>query len=136
MRITVHTPRMHVEEWDLPTLRPGDTDATALAIVAGMPGRADPAHRLAEYEVANGEPYVHSRADDDLEVVGRRLATARTVEQTALDEARLVALRRLADGVSEREVAAALGVDRSLVRTWRGKRGAKAGAELAALHRV
>jgi len=121
MRITVHTPHIRVEEWDCPTLKPTDTDAEALAMVAG----ADPEHRLhllAEFDMPNGRPYVYSRGEDDLEVVSRRLAAARDAEQHALEDAKLVALRKLEEGAaSEREVASALGVDRSQVRAWRGK---------------
>ena len=58
----------------------------------------------------------------DLERVGRKLRSARTAAAAALEAARVAALAALADGDTEVDVAAALGVDRMTVRKWRGKR--------------
>jgi hypothetical protein len=57
-----------------------------------------------------------------LELVGARLAAARKEAAQAMSGAKKAGLAALDDGVSEVDVAAALGVDRMTVRKWQGKR--------------
>jgi hypothetical protein len=59
---------------------------------------------------------------DELNMRGRKLANARNAVAEQMEWARLTALAALTDGVTEVEVAKALGVDRMTVRKWRGKR--------------
>lgn len=51
----------------------------------------------------------------------QRIATARAKQAEAIENARAVALEAIDAGMSERAVTAALGIDRNVVRAWRGK---------------
>jgi hypothetical protein len=121
MKVTIHTPRVFAEEWDIPGL-PGDTtDAGILAIVAGGPG--GPAARRTDATVVDtGSPFVYARGEADFEAMARKWTESRAATARAEDEVREWMLRELELGLtSERAVATALGVDRNTVRGWRGK---------------
>lgn len=127
MRFVIHTPRTHVAEWDITGL-PGDVpDTDVVAIVTaekGAPGTPPDvrAKRLSASTVDAGPPFVFARGSDDLEVAGQRIRAARAAEEAALEAGRAVAVAAMDAGqASERQVAAAFGVDRNTVRSWRGK---------------
>lgn len=56
-----------------------------------------------------------------LDAAARRLRAARESLNTAMEGARLAALKALDAGVSEVDVSRQLGVNRMTVRKWRGK---------------
>lgn len=119
MKAVTHTPRVLVEEWDISGLSARDDDAAVLRAALGV-GDV-PAVRTSANYVTTGSPFVYSRGEDDLTTTGRRLADIEAARTKALDQARTMALDALDRGASERQVAASLNVDRSLVRSWRGK---------------
>lgn len=123
MRFVIHTPRTHVAEFDVTGL-PGDTpDEDVLAVVAGD-SKPDGvrAKRLSATTVDAGPAFVFARGADDLEVAGQRIRAARAAEEAAVEAGRAVAVAAMDAGqASERQVAAAFGVDRNTIRSWRGK---------------
>lgn len=64
----------------------------------------------------------HILGETDLLAAGNELAHARAALRWATVQARTLARLAVADGVSEVETAARLGVDRMTVREWLGKR--------------
>lgn len=54
--------------------------------------------------------------------VRNRLQRARSRETRALADARIFAAQAMADGMSERETAELLGINRMSLRAWLGKR--------------
>jgi hypothetical protein len=120
VNVVIHTPRLLVEEWDIPLLAPGAADRAILATVRGQElGVA--ARRLSQVTLDTGPPYVHSRGPGELSAAGRRIAEARAAERAAIDEALAIAAREIGAGASERQVAAELGIDRNTLRSWLGK---------------
>jgi hypothetical protein len=65
-------------------------------------------------------PYASDAAR--LAMVGRKLLRARMAEDAAYEEARIAAIKAIAEGVPEAVVARELGVNRMTVRKWEGKR--------------
>lgn len=120
MKVTVHTPRIYIEEWDIPSFVGDETDGAILAAVRGQK-RGVQARRLSNSIHDTDRAFVYSRGETDLASAGRRLADARAAADAAMTDARAVAEAAFAAGISERQVAAEVGVDRNTVRGWRGK---------------
>lgn len=120
MNVIIHTPRVFIEEWNVPRLPLGAGDNAILDIVRGGV-RGVTARRASAYMVDTGPPVVFSRGPGDLTSVGRRIAAARAAERAAIDEAAPLAKQEIAAGASERSVAAELGIDRNTLRAWLGK---------------
>ncbi|WP_431231470.1 hypothetical protein ACQ856_18080 [Mycolicibacterium psychrotolerans] len=123
MRFTIHTPKTHVAEWDVAGL---PSEAPDSLVLAALDPDTKPdgvrAKRLSATTIDAGPAFVFARGVDDLELAGQRIRAAREVELQALEAGQAVALAMLDAGTaSERQVAAALGVDRNTVRSWRGK---------------
>jgi hypothetical protein len=120
MKVIVHTPRIYVEEWDIPSFTGGETDGAILAAVRGQK-RGVQARRLSATTHDLERAFVHSRGETDLASVGRRIADARAALDAAMEDAGRVAGAAIATGISERQVASKVGVDRNTVRRWLGK---------------
>ena len=59
---------------------------------------------------------------DELDKLGKQIASSRRTVDQKLDEARELTLKAVDEKVPEAEIARRLGVDRMSVRTWQGKR--------------
>lgn len=117
MRIVLHTPRVFVEEVDVPDLAADAPDVEVLAEAQGTRAR-----RLSASTCDTGSTFIFARGEDDVAAVGRRYQEARAAEEAALDAGRALAIAAMDEGrASEREVAVKFGIDRNTVRTWRGK---------------
>lgn len=126
MNVVIHTPRVYVEEWRFPTLPQDATDAEILAIIRGQGPPGVVGRRATHATFDTGPAFVYSRGASDFAAIGRRLAAARDEADRVAAEARKAALDGLASGVSERQMAVELGVDRHTLRAWIGKtRGRK-----------
>lgn len=124
MRFVIHTPRTHVAEYDVTGLPSDVPDDDVLAIVAGDADKPEGvrAKRLSASTVDAGPAFVFARGADDLEVAGQRIRAARATTEAAIEAGRAVAVAAMDAGqASERQVAAAFGVDRNTIRSWRGK---------------
>lgn len=123
MRFVIHTPRTHVGEYEVTGLPADAPDATVLGIISGETSiDGVRAKRLSASTVDAGPAFVFARGADDLEVAGQRIRAARAAEEAAIEAGRAVAVAKMDAGqASERQVAAAFGVDRNTVRSWRGK---------------
>ena len=75
-----------------------------------------------DYEAALSATMQYILGETDLLAAGNELAHARAALRRATVQARTLARLAVADGVSEVETAARLGVDRMTVREWLGKR--------------
>jgi hypothetical protein len=117
MRIVLHTPRVFVEEVDVPNASGDMPDVELLAEATGIRAR-----RLSASTCDTGSTFIFARGEDDLASAGRRAIEARDAAAAALEVAKATAIAAMdAGSASEREVAAKLGVDRNTVRAWRGK---------------
>lgn len=124
MRVVTHTPRIYIEEWDIPSFTGDETDGAILATVRGQK-RGVQARRLSTSIYDTERTFVYSRGETDLASAGRRIADARAALDAAMSDAQMVADAAIAAGISERQAATEIGVDRNTVRGWRGKgRGA------------
>lgn len=120
MNVVIHTPRVYVEEWDIPLLAAGAADRAILAAIrVGVPDQA--VRRVSAQTLDTGPPFVYLRGPGELSGAARRIASARAAERAAIDEAVLLAKQEIAGGASERQVASELGVDRNTLRSWLGK---------------
>lgn len=118
MIVEIHTPQVVAETWDIPFLLTTDSDEAILnAAAAGVDG----ARKVGE-STTTGRRFVYSRRNDaDLTTAGQQIADSRAAADRAMENARRAAVRALGAGMSEREVARQLGLDRNTVRGWRGK---------------
>lgn len=113
MKVTVHTPGVKVDEYDVAErffYEPDDVIITA--VQRKKPGATS-------FEVT-GDPAVYSRGGDPIKEAAQRFTSA----QEALKKAKADAAALLGGddvGVSERELGRMFGVDRLTIRSWRGK---------------
>lgn len=117
MRIVTHTPRVHVEEWEVPDRYAQASDVLVLSAL-----KTDPDARPVGASTADtGSRAVFSRGAGALAQAAQRMEAASAAVAAAQDEARAAAVAAMADGASERHVAETLGVARNTVRGWLGK---------------
>ena len=128
MRYVIHTPRTQITEWEVIGL---PDDASDVDVFAAIENRAELPDGVSVKRVSTGtvaaEPFVYARVvvpsgEDELELAGKRIRAARVTQDEAVEAAWAVAAAALDAGTaSERQVAAAMGVDRNTLRSWRGK---------------
>lgn len=119
MKVVMHTPRVLVETYNVPDTLADATDAEVAAFI-----ESGEAETVGSQVRRVGRPRVHTRTTtgDDITAAGHRLSDARAAVESAMNEAREMAVSMLESGaVSERAVAEALALDRNTVRAWRGK---------------
>ncbi len=85
-------------------------------------GGHDPQVPASMLLIPAGTEFIIPKTVRALAEAGSALMAARTAEAEALAAAKRVALKALADGVTEVDVSRSLGVDRMTVRKWAGKR--------------
>lgn len=113
MKVTKVTPSSLVEvyEVDLPAAA---TDAEVLAATDGLAP-------VESTRQPNGEPFVSWRELGTLDDVAAELAATKAAYERATEQAKAAIEGAAADGLSERQIAEKLGVDRITIRRWRGK---------------
>ncbi|ABW88435.1 HTH DNA binding protein [Mycobacterium phage Evanesce] len=122
MRFIVHTPKTNAATWDITGLPDDAPDDQVLAVIAGDRPAGVRAKRVSSTTEDSGPAFVFARGADDLELAGAAIRAARAAELSALEAGKAIAIARMDAGLSsERQVAAAFGVDRNTVRAWRGK---------------
>lgn len=95
-----------------------------------LPATADDAEVLAATEALAplessrsgcGEPLISWREHGSLDAVAAELAATKAAYERATEQAKAALDEYAAEGMSERELARKLGVDRITIRRWRGK---------------
>ena len=113
MKVTKVTPSSLVELYDV-DLPPSATDAEVLAATETLAP-------LESTRQAAGPAFISWRELGGLEEVAEELAATRAAYERATEQAKAKLEEAAAAGMSERQIAAKLGVDRITIRRWRGK---------------
>lgn len=113
MRVTIHTPGVLVEEYDVADRLAAAADEAILAAIR----RKSPVSSVQE----DGDAVVWSRGADAVEEAAARLAATREAFETAKKHAQKYLRSDVGYVHSERQLAQMFGVDRLTIRAWRGK---------------
>lgn len=121
MRVIVREPSVYFAEYEVEGLPAEATDDDILSVVNGdirLGVRVQLVNRWRDY-VAPAT--VHMRGQPDAVRAGGQLAEARAALERATEAAKQAAAAADRVGDSERQIAAALGVNRNTLRAWLGK---------------
>lgn len=114
MRVTIHTPSLLVEEYELGDQFRNNNDG----VILGAVRRKRPASSVRE----DGDPVVFSRGGDAFDEAAEQFAEAKEAFEAAKERAKAAAIAACDAGtLSEHAAAQQLGVDRLTIRNWRGK---------------